>query len=168
METIMNTGQQEILNRYAVKKAIQDLRDGEEIDNALLCYLNSSPLINYCREEIREDDKELLKEIASSKGTALSLRQFALMLLRQLKSHPDVKNFLYDLWKTSPEYEIKIEVLWSLLSYHDLSEELYNDIRRNFIASDWDKWLPLIVEKLGGDDKEKAQVKELMSRYFNV
>ena len=164
----MNTGQQEILNRYAAKKAIQDLRDGEEIDNALLCYLNSSPLINYCREEITDDDKELLKKIASSKGKALSLRQFALMLLRQLKSHPDVKNFLYDLWKTSPEYEIKIEVLWSLLSYHDLSEELYNDIRRNFIASDWDKWLPLIVEKLGGDDKEKVQVKELMSRFFNV
>ncbi|MCX5846454.1 MAG: hypothetical protein NTW12_08870 [Deltaproteobacteria bacterium] len=164
----MNTGQQEILNRYAAKKAIQDLRDGEEIDNALLYYLNSSPLINYCREEIREGDKELLKEIASSKGKVLSLRQFALTLLRQFKSHPDVKNFLYDLWKTSPEYEIKIEVLWSLLSYHDLSEELYNDIRRNFTASDWDKWLPLIVEKLGGDDKEKAQVKELMSRYFNV
>lgn len=164
----MNTGQQEILNRYAAKKVIQDLRDGKEIDNALLYYLNSSPLINYCLEEIREDDKELLKEIASSKGKVLSLRQFALMLLRQFKSHPDVKNFLYDLWKTSPEYEIKIEVLWSLLSYHDLSEELYNDIRRNFIASDWDKWLPLIVEKLGGDDKEKAQVKELMSRYFNV
>jgi hypothetical protein len=72
------------------------------------------------------------------------------------------------LWKISSEYELKIEVLWSLLSYSDLSEELHNDIRRNFIASDWDKWLPLIVEKLGGDEKEKTQVKELIRRYFNL
>ncbi len=164
----MNTGDQDFLYRYVAKKAIQDLRNGEEIDHELLSYLNFFPLKNYCRAEIHEGDKELLKETASSKGKPLPLRQFALSLLRQFKDDPDIKNFLYGLWKTSAEYEIKIEVLWTLVSYSDLSEELYNDVRSNFIASDWDKWLPLIVEKLGGDNKEKAQVKELMSRYFNL
>lgn len=163
----MNSGEQEILYRYIAKKALQDLRNREEIDDALLHYLNSFPLKNYCRAEIYDGDKDLLKEIASQ-GKSLPFRQLALSLLRQFKNDPDVKNFLYDLWKTSSEYELKIEVLWSLLTYSDLSEELYNDIRQNFIASDWDKWLPLIVEKLGGDEKEKKQVKELISRYFNL
>jgi hypothetical protein len=168
VEAIMNTGEQEVLYRYIAKKALQDLRNREEIDDALLRYLNSFPLKNYCRAEIYEGDKDLLKEIASSQGKSLSLRQLALCLLREFKNDPDVKNYLYTLWKISSEYELKIEVLWSLLSYSDLSEELHNDIRRNFIASDWDKWLPLIVEKLGGDEKEKTQVKELIRRYFNL
>jgi hypothetical protein len=164
----MNSGEQEILYRYIAKKALQDLRNRVEIDDALLHYLNSLPFTNYCRAEICEGDKDLLKEIASSQGNSLPLRQLTLCLLRQFKNDPDVKNFLYNLWKISSEYKLKIEVLWSLFGYSDLSEELYDDIRQNFIASDWDKWLPLIVEKLGGDEKEKTQVKELMRRYFKI
>jgi hypothetical protein len=54
------------------------------------------------------------------------------------------------------------------LIYDDLSKELYNDIRQNFTVAEWDKWLPLIVEKLGGEDKEKLQVKELMNKFFDL
>jgi len=167
METAMYTGPQELLYRYAAKKAIQDLRNRVELDSELISCLNSFPLINYCRSEIRDGDKELLKELASSTGNTLFFRQFALSLMRQFKDHGDVKDYLYNLWKTSAEYEIKVEVLWSLLIYSDLSKELYDDIRQNFSVAEWDKWLPLIVEKLGGEDKEKAQVKELMSKFFN-
>ncbi|HVO68096.1 MAG TPA: hypothetical protein VMT12_16590 [Syntrophales bacterium] len=165
MET---TVPQEILYRYLAKKAVQDLRNREDIDIEMICYLNTSPLINYCRSEIMDGDKEWLKDIASSKEKPLILRQFALSLIRQLKDHSDVKDFLYNLWKTSAEYEIKIEVLWNLLIYDDLSKELYNDIRQNFTVAEWDKWLPLIVEKLGGEDKEKGQVKELMNKFFDL
>ena len=163
-----NAVSQEVLYRYLAKKAVQDLRNREEIDIELFCYLNTSPLINYCRSEIRDGDKEWLKETASSEEKPLILRQFALSLIRQLKDHTDVKDFLYGLWKTSAEYEIKIEVLWNLLIYDDLSKELYNDIRQNFTVAEWDKWLPLIVEKLGGEDKEKVQVKELMNKFFDL
>jgi len=38
----------------------------------------------------------------------------------------------------------------------------------HFDAANWDKWLPLIVEKLEGDAEEKAHVKELMKRFFNL
>ncbi|HYA14293.1 MAG TPA: hypothetical protein VEF33_08135 [Syntrophales bacterium] len=165
MET---TVPQEILYRYLAKKAVQDLRNREDIDIEMICYLNTSPLINYCRLEIKGGDKEWLKEIAASKEKPLVLRQFALSLIRQLKDQNDVKDFLYNLWKTSAEYEIKIEVLWNLLTYDDLSKELYNDIRQNFTVAEWDKWLPLIVEKLGGEDKEKGQVKELMNKFFDL
>jgi hypothetical protein len=168
METTIHTVPQEILYRYLAKKAIQDLRNREEIDIELISYLNTFPLISYCRSEIGDGDKGLLKEIASSKEKSLILRQFALSLIRQLKDHNDVKDFLYNLWKTSAEYEIKIEVLWNLLIYDDLSKELYNDIRQNFTVAEWDKWLPLIVEKLGGEDKEKVQVKELMNKFFDL
>lgn len=57
----MNSGEQEILYRYIAKKALQDLRNREEIDDALLHYLNSFPLKNYCRAEIYDGDKDLLK-----------------------------------------------------------------------------------------------------------
>ena len=159
---------QEILYRYLAKKAIQDLRNEEELNTEIISYLSSAPLINYCRSEIKDGDEKWLKEIVSSKERPLILRQFGLSLMRQLKNNADVKDFLYDLWKTSAEYEIKIEVLWNLLIYDDLSKELYNDIRQNFTVAEWDKWLPLIVEKLGGEDKEKIQVKELMNKFFDL
>ena len=164
----MDTGRQEILYRYAAKKAVQDLRNLAAIEDELLFHLNAYPLFNYCVEEIVESDRAILKEIASSEEQALPLRQFAIRLLRHFEDHDDLKDFLYDLWKTAPQYEIKIEALWSLLNYKDLSEELYQDIQYRFLGADWDKWLPLIVEKLGGDDKEKEQVRELMNRYFNL
>ncbi len=166
MKTSTNAGQEDILHRYAAKKAIQDLRMGEAIDPALLSCLNSSPLINYGRSEINEADKELLKNTASSKEKELSLRLFALSLILQFKDHPDVKIFLYDLWNIATEDEIKLQLLWILLKCSDLPKEVYDDICRKFPASEGDKWLSLIVGKLGGDDKEKAQVKELMNKYL--
>jgi hypothetical protein len=164
----MDTGRQETVYRYAAKKAIQDLRNGEALEDELLPHLNAYPLFNYCLGEIVASDRAILKDIASSTERKLQLRQFAMRLLRHFHDYDDLKAFLYRLWKTAPEYEIKIEALWSLLNYHDLSEELYQDIQQRFLGADWDKWLPLIVEKLGGDDKEKEQVKELMNRYFKL
>jgi len=164
----MDTGRQEILYRYAARKAIQDLRNGEALEDELLTHLNAYPLFNYCLAEIAEGDRDILKTISADTGRKLPLRQFAIRLLRHFQDPDDLKDFLYGLWKTAPQYEIKIEALWSLLNYHDLSEELYQDIQSRFLGADWDKWLPLIVEKLGGDDKEKEQVRELMNRYFKL
>lgn len=168
MDIPPNQGRQEIIYRYAAKKALQDLRSREAIDAALQQLLNAYPLFNYCRLEIAEEDKFILKEIAASGQSDLLLRRFALKLLRRFENHQDVKDFFRELWEKSSEYEIKLEVLWSLLSYPDLSEDLYVDIGKHFDAANWDKWLPLIVEKLEGDTEEKTHVKELMKRYFNL
>lgn len=168
MNIPQNQGRQEIIYRYAAKKAMQDLRNRAPIDAALQQLLNDYPLFNYCRPEVAEEDKSILKEIAASEQNGLLLRRFALKLLRRFEYHQDVKDFFRELWEKSSEYEIKLEVLWSLLSYPDLSEDLYADIGRHFDAANWDKWLPLIVEKLEGDTEEKAHVKELMKRYFNL
>ncbi len=166
--TVMDTGRQEILYRYAARKAIQDLRSGEDLEDGLLPHLNAYPLFNYCLAEIADGDRAILKDIASAADKSLLLRQFAIRLLRHFHDYEDLKAFLYGLWKTAPQYEIKIEALWSLLNYRDLSEELYKDIQDHFLGAEWDKWLPLIVERLGGDEKEKEQVRELMNRYFNL
>ncbi len=168
MDISQNQGRQEIIYRYAAKKALQDLRNGEPLDTSLQQILNSYPLFNYCQMEITEEDKPILKNVAGSEKQDVLLRRLALKLLRRFEHHPDVKDFLHELWEKSSEYEIKLEVLWSLLSYTDLSEDMYEDISRHFDAANWDKWLPLIVEKLEGDSEEKAHVKELMKRYFNL
>jgi len=168
MDISQNQGRQEILYHYAAKKALQDLRNRESIDTALQQLLSAYPLFNYCRMEINEEDKPILKNIAASSQNDLLLRRFALKLLRRFEDHQDVKIFFREMWKKSSEHEIKLEVLWSLLSYPDLSEDLYADIGKHFDAANWDKWLPLIVEKLEGDTEEKAQVKDLMKRYFDL
>lgn len=168
MDNSQNQGRQEIIYRYAAQKALQDLRNGAPLDTALQQLLNTYPLFNYCRLETAEEDKSMLKDIAASAQNDLLLRRFALKLLHRFEQDQDVKDFFRELWGRSSEYEIKLEVLWGLLSYPDLSEELYADIGRHFDAANWDKWLPLIVEKLEGDADEKAHVKELMKRYFNL
>ncbi len=168
MDTSENIGRQEILYRYAARKALQDLRSHETIESPLLQLLNTYPLFNYCRLETTEDDKTLLKEIVADGQNQLLLRRFCLKLLRQFEHQQDVKAFFYDLWIKSFDYEIKLEVLWSLLGYNDLTENIYADISKHFDAANWDKWLPLIVEKLEGNTEEKTHVKELMKRYFNL
>lgn len=168
MDNLQNQGRQEIIYQYAAKKALQDLRNGEGLDASLLQYLNEHPLLDYCRDAVHENDKDILKKTALLKENPLPLRRLCLKLLRPFGADQDVKDFSYELWKTSVDYEIKLEVLWSLLSYQDLAEEIYADIGRHFDAANWDKWLPLIVEKLEGDKEEKTNVKELMKRYFNL
>ncbi|MFO7569062.1 MAG: hypothetical protein R6W75_04630 [Smithellaceae bacterium] len=168
METDQSPGRQEIIYRYAAGKAVDDLRQGHTIDEALQLHLTEHPLLGYCRDAVREDDKEMLKQNAADPDHPLALRRLCLKLLRPFEKDRDVKDFSYTLWKTSPDYEIKLEVLWSLLSYSDLSMEIYADIGRHFDAANWDKWLPLIVEKLEGDKDEKGHVKEIMKRYFNL
>ena len=168
MEADQPAGRQEIIYRYAAKKAIEDLRSGHAIDETLQQHLGEHPLLGYCRNAVNADDKDMLKKTAAAGENPLTLRRLCLKLLRPFEKDRDVKDFSYTLWKTSPDYEIKLEVLWSLLSYADLSMEIYADIGRHFDAANWDKWLPLIVEKLEGDRDEKSHVKEIMKRYFNL
>lgn len=168
MDTTESPGRQEILYRYTARKALEDLRNREAIDGPVLTLLNTYPLFNYCRQETTDKDISILKEIVSNEHNDLPLRRFSIKLLRQFEHQADIKEFFQTLWKNSPLYEIKMEVLWSLLCYTDLSEEIYADISKHFNATNWDKWLPLIVEKLEGDAEEKMHVKEIMKRYFNL
>jgi hypothetical protein len=168
MDETSSTGRQETIFRYAAKKLIEDLRHRTEIDLSLQQHLTSYPLFTYCRAEILESDKDILKETASCETATLPLRRFALRLLRQFENDQDVKTFFFTLWIQPFDYEMKIEILWSLLSYKDLPEALFADISKSFNVADWDKWLPLVVEKLEGDQDEKNQVKELMKKFFNL
>jgi hypothetical protein len=168
MDAPQNQGRQEIIDRYAAKKAIQDLRSGEVLDAALITHLNEPPLIGYCCESVKKEDKNMLKKKAVASDNSIPLRRLCLKLLRPFGKDRDVRDFSYELWKTSTDYEIKLEVLWSLLSYQDLADEIYADISRHFDAANWDKWLPLIMQKLEGDKEEKNHVQELMKRYFNL
>lgn len=168
MDTLQNQGRQEIVYQYAAKKALEDLRKDEALDGGLVLHLNEHPLLDYCRDAVHPDDKDMLRKNARKRENPLPLRRLCLRLLQPFRADQDIKDFSYELWKTATDYEIKLEVLWSLLSYQDLAEEIYTDIGKHFDAANWDKWLPLIVEKLEGDSEEKNNVKELMKRYFNL
>ncbi len=168
METSQSPGRQEILFRFAAAKAVETLRKGETLDEALLNQLGSQPVLTYCREAVTRDDKEFLKNTASDAKSPLPLRRLCLKLLRPFEKDKDVRDCFYELWKTSFDFDIKMEVLWGLLGHADLSAEIYADIGSQFDKANWDQWLPLIVEKLDGEAGEKSQVKELMKVYFNL
>jgi hypothetical protein len=168
MENFQQQGRQEIIYRYAARKALQDLRDGTPPETAMQQLLNTYPLFNYCRQELTAEDKTVLMAIAASRQHDLLLRRFALKLLQRFIGDEDIKEYFRGLWEKPCDYEVRLEVLWGLLSYPEISEELYADIGMHFDAANWDKWLPLIVEKLEGDAEEKAHVKELMKRFFNL
>ena len=168
MDNYQQQGRQEIIYRYVAQKALQDLRSGTPPEAAVQQLLNTYPLFGYCRQEVSIQDKALLMEIASSRLHDLPLRRFALKLLQQFVGDQDVKEYFRALWDKPCDYEVRLEVLWGLLNYVEASEELYAEIGMHFDAANWDKWLPLIVEKLEGDAEEKVHVRELMKRFFNL
>ncbi|HQK99511.1 MAG TPA: hypothetical protein PK090_01995 [Smithellaceae bacterium] len=168
MDLTQSPGRQEVLYRFAARKALDDLRKGAPLDETLVEHLGTQPVLTYCREAVAKEDKDLLKDIARNAKEPLPLRRFCLKLLRPFEKDKDVRDCFYELWKTAFDYEIKMEVLWGLLGHADLSAEIYADIVSQFYKANWDQWLPLIVEKLDGEAGEKSQVKELMKIYFNL
>ncbi len=168
MDKLYQEGRQEIIYRYVAEKALQDLRDGTPPEAAMQRLLNTYPLFGYCRQAVTVEDKKILMEIASSRQYELPMRRFALKLLQQFVGDQDVKEYFRALWDKPCDYEVRLEVLWGLLNYVEASEELYAEIGMHFDAANWDKWLPLIVEKLEGDAEEKVHVRELMKRFFNL
>lgn len=140
--------------RKKVRQALQDLKNGKVIEDSLAYKLNSVPHVDYCRELIQDSDAEWLKSLASSSSKPL-IRELAISLMHPLckKNNRDIRAYLENLWNSSDEYNIKMQVMWRLLDYDDLPVDLHGGIYKNFVVPNWNKWLPYIVDKFGGKEK---------------
>lgn len=157
-------------NRDLARSSMQDLRNGKVIDDGLAYKLNSVPLIDYCRELIQDGDAEWLKSIASS-STGPLIRELVISLMHPFckKNDRDIRAYLENLWNSSNEYNIRMQVMWRLLDYDDLPVDLHRDIYKNFVVPNWDKWLPYIVDKFGGKEKVFTSIqKRLQNPSFPV
>lgn len=146
---------QELEYKNIAEKAYQNLKNGTIINDDLALKLNSIPQIDYCRSLIKDDDADWLKRLASSSSVASLVRELCISLMHPLcrKNDRDTREYLEGLWKSSDQYNIRMQVMWRLLDYDDLPVNLHRDIYKNFIVPNWDKWLPYIVEKFGGKEK---------------
>lgn len=141
--------------RDIAEKACQDLRDGKILDNELAYKLNSVPQVDYCRALIQDSDEGWLKNIASSPSVPPLTRELCISLMHPLcrKNNRDIRDYLENLWKSSDQYNIKMQLMWRLLDYDDLTVDLHRDIYGNFVIPNWDKWLPYVVDKFGGKEE---------------
>jgi hypothetical protein len=141
----------EVLCRYLSKKAIDDLRNNKQLDEDLADALNSYPLLDCQRKHIIIEDKGWLKSLASSSQSHIA--ELCINLMHPLREEKDIKELLFDLWESSSsKYNIKMQIMWRILDYEEISEEMHKSIY-SFVRSNWEKWINYVVEKFGGKNK---------------
>jgi hypothetical protein len=81
------------------------------------------------------------------------MAELCINLMHPLREEKDVKELLFDLWKSSSsKYNIKMQIMWRILDYEDISEEMHKSIY-SFVRSNWEQWINYVVEKFGGKNK---------------
>ncbi|MDO8721476.1 MAG: hypothetical protein Q7J31_04520 [Syntrophales bacterium] len=141
---------QEDTYKYVAKKAVEDLRTQIPISDGLAYDMNAFPLIDYCRKFITNNDKDWIIDTASKTTNPPLTRELAISLMHPIKDDPKIHDFLFQTWKKSRAYNIKLQIIWRLVDYKDLPVEMHRDIYRKFVVPNWDKWVPYLVDKCGG------------------
>ena len=110
----------------------------KEFDTNILYFILKRPYIDLMRERINISDLSKLKELIYSFNPLK--RELGLALLQKIKDHPAIKTFLLSLWFESESYDQKMDVMFRILDYQDLSDEIHKDIYE-FIQINWDRWI---------------------------
>jgi len=138
------------LYKYMAEKALADLRSGGTVSPDLVTIFNSKKaqdvLRRFLKEEQVTEDLGLLSNLAEHGH--LPIRNFAISTLRVWKEDPEVKSLLFHLWDVHEDVSTRLNLLWRLLDYEDLSptfrERLYT-----FVLDNWNAFLNLQQEFMG-------------------
>jgi len=137
------------LMHYATLKIIDDIRREVVLPSKLIKEISSVPMIDLLRDQIVEEDIDHLKIYMMSKDNALI--QFAIALFQNIKDSPQIKKELHLLWKNSITFDEKMNVMFRLLDYPDLSKEIHISIY-DFTTQNWDRWIKECVKWQAADD----------------
>lgn len=142
---------EEVISNYIADKVLEDLRNNGELKDDLADVLNSYQWLVFWRQRISVEDKEWLKETVLAKKSHTS--ELCITLMHPLREENDIKELLFSLWNSpSSDYFTKMQVMWRLLDYADLSDKTINEIYQ-YVFADWNTWLPYMVKKFGGADR---------------
>lgn len=137
---------------YLAAKVIDDIRKGAILSTDLIKVLCTVPIIDYLRREVEEKDIDYLMKYLQSEDNILV--QFALALFQKNKDIPEVKEKLFLLWAESKTFDEKMNVMFRILDYPNVSIEIHTSIF-DFIINNWDRWISECIIWQAENDKNK-------------
>lgn len=146
---------------YVSDYAIKDLRANRLSGDSLLRELNKPPLIDALRRRIRASDIGLLQRMAKDKRRAVSA--LGISLFREVQDDPDVRKFLFDLWRKDKDYHRRWWVMFRLLDCPKLPMKYHRELFQ-FTKNNWKLWLADQASYFGG---AKNLLKVLEARLKN-
>lgn len=123
---------------YVGEKVIEDLRGGIDLNDNFIITINKFPFIDYVRSLITIKDINMVVKLMKSKR--INTRRLGISLTRKLINEKKIKDFLFILWKSSNEYDVKRAIMFQLLNIKDLSIKIHNYFY-GFIKDNWKRWL---------------------------
>lgn len=138
---------EEVIFEYISEKAVEDLRHSK-LSEDVADVLNFSNWLAYLRKFIKSDDKNWLIELAKTDSHTAEL---CINLMMPVKNDEDVKKYLFNRW-TDASKNIKMQLVWRLTDYPDLSDDTHKDIYK-FVCTNWDDWCVYTVKRFGFADK---------------
>jgi len=140
--------------KYLAAKVIEDILNDKEISEDLAGELNTYPIIDYIRAEVRGSHFERIENFINS-ASSIEVRRLGISILNNLikdeKYARKIKDFLCSLWRNS-DNETKLYIMWKLLDFSDLENTFHLELYE-FVKENWKAWLQKAVDWCGGKDK---------------
>lgn len=144
----------EKIYKYLAVKVMEDIQNGNDIDEDLAKEVSRYPIIDYLRTQVKEAHLKMIQNLIHN-SSSNDVKRLGVSLLNNLirdrKCTEEIKAFLQGLWEKENN-ENKLYIMWKLLDLPDLDNHLHQEIY-GFIKENWDAWLTKAVEWCGGKDK---------------
>lgn len=135
-------------------KIMEDIQNGNDIDEDLAKEVNHYPIIDHLRLQVKETHLKMIQNLIHN-SSSNDVKRLGVSLLNNLirdgKGMEEIKALLYGLWEKEDK-ENKLYIMWKLLDIPDLDNRFHQKIY-DFIKENWDVWLTKAVEWCGGKDK---------------
>jgi hypothetical protein len=153
-----DTYKQRALAEYVASKIMEDLRSGKTISPELVPDIHKRPFIDELRKQVQLDDKRFIFELISS--THQNIVIFGIGLMMPIRNDPDVKKFLFDLWGSTDNTQLKSRLTHRLMDY-ELAMNQHEDIRR-FVKENWKLWLAQVKKYYDGPEDYLDKLKQAL------
>lgn len=143
---------------YVASRIMDDLRSGKAISPELVPDIHKRPFIDELRKQVRLNDKRFIFELIKSPNQNIVI--FGIGLMMPIKNDPDVRTFLFDVWGSTDDMQLKSKLTHRLMDY-ELTMDQHEDIRR-FVKENWDLWLAQVKEYYDGSENYLDKLKQAL------
>lgn len=141
---------------YLVQHAVQDFREGINLDDPLCTDLNSVTFAKHLRKQIKDQDAEWLVSLLSSESPIQ--RKLALDMTKPVANHPVVKSALINMWDDEEDESVKLSLIFAILNIKNLNEDQHRKVFY-WIRDHEEPFKETVAEWYGGDEKILNTVK---------
>jgi len=141
---------------YLAQHAVQDLREGISLDDALSTDLNSVTFAHHLRKQIKDQDADWLVSLLSSDSPIQ--RKLALDMTKPVANYPVVENALISMWDEEEDELVKLSLVFAILNIKNLNEELHRKVFY-WIRDHEEPFKKTVAEWYGGEEKILNTVK---------